>query len=163
MNKTNIQNMGSVTYRGKFDGHTKNKQFIRLYEKICDTYADQEIAKQINVPSSSFSKTKLGYFIASRSQIRALKSIVDDETRMARSMKPRKRKHYKSSPSADNDTVTPIANDSVKVSKPQEDVTKIKMEGVKVRQRRSKAGSEFKSITINIPKNLTGEITINVE
>lgn len=152
--KARVRKMNTGEKNGKYP----NTKFIEMYNHLSGTYYDYTIAKQLHISSSLFSQVKNGQLYSSSVLDGRIAKLVETVNNGAvpsnrfvgsQDMSLRKR--------ANN--VTVLSPETLKVN-PRGSLTKAPKSA---KMKTTVNDSERKSITINIPKNLTGEITINVE
>jgi len=70
-----------MAFRGQYNHTRCNKKFVKLHETLSSKYRDGVIANKLSIPTSSFSKIKLGYFYADADILQSMSRLVKSEVR----------------------------------------------------------------------------------
>lgn len=140
-------------YRGQFNETRGNKEFVQLRNVLCNEFADYVIARMCGIATSTFTKIKLGYYQPTSAQLTSLRNVTNNicdaladltkktaSTDNVKSVCTRKSNEYVVSPSVQSEKVTKVTD---------HEETRV-------------ITTDKNTVTINVPANFGGNITINV-
>lgn len=140
-------------YRGQFNETRGNKEFVQLRNVLCNEFADYVIARMCGIATSTFTKIKLGYYQPTSAQLTSLRNVTNNvgdvladrtkktvSTDNVKSVCTRKTNEYVVSPSVQSEKVTKVTD---------HEETRV-------------ITTDKNTVTINVPANFGGDITINV-